>query len=87
MRPTLEAQIAQRKEIDSMSDQDMIDLLTLRHDFLGRIDLWLHAHAHFIWAILHLNWFCIWCGKEHFRWTETRCKERFDKKHGLRGER
>lgn len=58
-RPTLEEQIA----VSKMTDQELRDLLTCRHDFWRRLDLFIFCHSELFWHIIHWNWFCIYCSK------------------------
>lgn len=81
MRPSLEEQIAWKKKVDSMSDKELVDFLTLRHDIRGRIEFWLFRRSKFLWSLLNWNWFCIWCGKKHFSFSDKKCEADYFKKN------
>ena len=68
MRPTLERQI----EVSKLSDEQLFDAFVGGRR--GKIDLWIFSKCHFIWSLIHWNWFCIWCGRDHFRISDKRCK-------------
>lgn len=62
----------------SLTDEDLVDFFTLRYDFIGRIDIWIHSHSHIFWSLIHWNWFCIYCGKHHFRQDKCRKEVKLD---------
>ena len=74
MRPTLKDQLAWKWKVDDMTDEELVDFFTLRHDWLGRIDLWVFGNLYLLWCTVHWSWFCIWCGKYHFKITSKPCK-------------
>lgn len=73
LRPTLEAQLTQRKK----ENERLKKFFSPVSDF----DRWMICHLHFIWRIIRWNWFCIWCGKKHFSWTEHKCRQEYEKKN------
>jgi len=72
-RPTLEEQIAWKKKVDSTTDDELANLFK-PHSLFDRVDFFIFCHWHFLWKVLNWNWFCIWCGKEHFSFNEERCR-------------
>ena len=76
MRPTLEEQLRQRKKVDSMTDEE----LTKFFSPVGSFDRWLFGKSEFMWHLLNFNWFCIWCGKSHFRFSDMKCREDYFRK-------
>ena len=71
-RPTLEYQL----RINAMSKDELIEALCDKRWSFQRFDLFLHSYCHFLWSIIHWNWFCLECGKDHFPLpcTETKAK-------------
>ena len=69
MRPTLEEQI----RVSKMTDEELIKLLMLP----SKIEFWLFRHSQFLYSLLYWSWFCIWCGKKHFRFSDKKCQVKY----------
>ncbi len=85
-RPTLEEQLAVKKKLDSMTEQDLIDFFTLKRGTpKEKFEFWVFCHLPIIFhCILTSNWFCGYCGKHHFRFTDKKCRLAFRKKYNIK---
>ncbi len=71
--PTLEQQIATSK----LSDEECVNLLLGRNHWYLRLNFWIFRFAPFLWRVLNFNWWCIWCGKNHFYLKDNKCYRQY----------
>ena len=61
----------------ALTDDDLVEFFTQP----GSITFWMFRHCEFLWRVVTWNWFCIWCAKKHFWFTEKKCVEKYDRLH------
>ena len=81
-RPTLEAQIAWDKEVKAMTREDAKNWLMGGDNWYRKLNFLIFRKSHFLWSIIHWNWFCIWCGRKHFYFTTKKCETDYFRRKG-----
>ncbi len=63
-----------KDDLEEATHEELVELF-LPHSIWDKTDFFIYRHSHVLWRILHWCWFCIYCGKRHFRADSSKCQK------------